>query len=459
MWFNEWYRQLQGQSATGPRTRRTPSTRATVRLRLQELEDRTLLSSYSAATVSDLITAINAANSAGGTNTITLTAATSSPYVLTAVNNSTDGPTGLPVITGGRKPDILTFVGNGDIIERSTASGTPDFRLSGVANGASLILENLTLQNGLEVGSGNAADGGAVYNQGTLVLSGVTVQDNIAQGSTGSVQNTGKGAAPGNDAQGGGIWSNGSLTVENSTLIQNNQAIGGNGFFGETGPFRSSRIASSNGGNGWGGGLYVSGGTVTLTGSTVDNNSAQGGESGEYNVVSAANGGNGNGGGLCVVSGAVTLSGDTVDGNQAVGGADNTSDISSGGNGYGGGVYVAGDTVALSSDIVDSNQAVGGAVVLTGASLRNSGSGYGGGLYVAGGTVTLCSDTVQSNAAKAGAVVGSTSNGTSGHGFGGGLFIAPKDKNVSIFMPSLISNNTADIDPNIDGSFTTLQNC
>src|SRR6516164_7391948 len=56
----------------------------TLRLNLEQLEDRTLLSSYSAATVSDLIADINAANSAGGSNTITLTAPSSSPYVLTA---------------------------------------------------------------------------------------------------------------------------------------------------------------------------------------------------------------------------------------------------------------------------------------------------------------------------------------------------------------------------------------
>jgi len=456
MFLSSWFPRSPARQPGSPRARRSGT-----HLLLEKLEERRLLSNYSAATVSDLIADINAANSAGGTNIITLTALTTSPYVLTAVNNSTDGPTGLPVITGGnaRQAGNLTIVGNGDTIERSTASGTPAFRLFDVANGASLTLENLTLQNGLEDGSGNAAEGGAVYNQGTLVLSGVTVQDNIAQGSAGTVQiGSGKSAAPGNDAQGGGIWSNGSLTAENGTLIQNNQAIGGNGFFGEAGPNNSNRVASSNGGNGWGGGLYVSGGTVTLTGSTVNNNTAQGGASGELNIESAANGGNGYGGGVCVAGGTVTLSSDTVDGNQAVGGADNTFFFSSGGNGYGGGVYVAGGTETLSSDIVDSNQAVGGAIGVTGAVNRSSGSGYGGGLYVAGGTVTLCSDTVQSNAAKGGAVLNGTINGTSGQGFGGGLYIAAKAKNVSIDLATVITNNTANTDPNIDGSYT-LPNC
>src|SRR5262245_60977774 len=149
---------------------------------LERLEDRTALSNFNALTVSDLIADINAANAAGGTNTITLTAPTTSPYDLTAVDNTTDGPTGLPVFTGGSKPDTLTIIGNGDTIERSTIQNRksgppPDFRLLDVAGGASLTLDNATLQNGLAFGYG--AVGGAILNQGTLVLNGVTVQDNI----------------------------------------------------------------------------------------------------------------------------------------------------------------------------------------------------------------------------------------------------------------------------------------
>src|SRR5262249_45553249 len=132
------------------RPRHLSSSRAGRRhspLILEPLEDRTALSNFNAATVADLIAYINAANAAGGANTITLTAPTSSPYDLTAVDNTTDGPTGLPVITGGSKPDTLTIIGNGDTIERSTiqnrkAGPTPDFRLIDVGSGASLTLDN-----------------------------------------------------------------------------------------------------------------------------------------------------------------------------------------------------------------------------------------------------------------------------------------------------------------------------
>src|SRR6516164_6892663 len=114
----------------------------TLRLNLEQLEDRTLLSSYSAATVSDLIADINAANSAGGSNTITL--APKTMFTLTQVNNTTDGGNGLPVIAAN---DNLTIVGNGDTIERCRKNA-PTFRLFEVASGASLTLMNLTVQNG-----------------------------------------------------------------------------------------------------------------------------------------------------------------------------------------------------------------------------------------------------------------------------------------------------------------------
>jgi hypothetical protein len=156
-----WVSRGTGEAARGRPQAKPPALRRPFRPRLEQLEDRALPSSFTAFTASDLIADINAANSAGGTNTITLTAPTTSPYVLTAADNSTDGATGLPVIA---KKDTLTIIGNGDTIERSMASGTADFRLFDVANGASLTLQNLTLQNGLAFGSGASVDGGAIYN-------------------------------------------------------------------------------------------------------------------------------------------------------------------------------------------------------------------------------------------------------------------------------------------------------
>jgi hypothetical protein len=317
---------------TGEAPRRRPPAKPTAlrrpfRSSLELLEDRALPSSYTTATASDLIADINAANKAGGTSTITLTAPTTSPYVLSGL-----------VIA---KNDTLTILGNGDTIDASHAG-----RLFDVAKGGSLTLESLTLQNGLAFGSGAAAEGGAIYNQGTLVLSGVTVQGNVAQGSDGTYYVDGKNAraTPGNPAAGGGIWSDGSLTLENGTLIENNEAIGGNGIGGP-----ASNPIGSDAGDAFGGGLCISGGQANLTGVTVSNNSASGGPIG-------ASEGNAYGGGLEVAGGTAKLSGDTLEGN--ISGLVPYS--YQGAHGSGGGMYLAGGTVTLCNDTIENNHSLGG---------------------------------------------------------------------------------------------------
>jgi hypothetical protein len=152
------------------------------RLRLEALEERCLPAVYNAATVAQFIADIHAANSHGGTNQILLTAPAGSTYVVSAVDNSTDGPTGLPVITAN---DKLTILGSGHTIERNTAEGTPAFRLIDVAKGASLALKDLTLENGLASGSTVLVEGGAIYNQGTLRLTNVVLQGNMVQSTAG----------------------------------------------------------------------------------------------------------------------------------------------------------------------------------------------------------------------------------------------------------------------------------
>src|SRR5262249_36672681 len=131
------------------RRQRTGTKRPTrARPVLELLEDRTVLSNYTAATVAQLIADINAANLAGGSNTIKLAAHTD--FTLSAVDNTTDGPTGLPVIAAGNN---LTINGKGDALARSADLGTPAFRLFDVASGASLTLKDLTLANGLATGT------------------------------------------------------------------------------------------------------------------------------------------------------------------------------------------------------------------------------------------------------------------------------------------------------------------
>lgn len=317
------------------------------RLVLEQLEDRTLPSTYYAANASDLIADINAANMAGGANTIVLTAPTSSPYVLAGVNNQTYGPTALPIITSGDQLTILTGNGTANPGYGDTLDAGKNGRLFAVASGGSLTLENVTLQNGYVSGSsGTSTRGGAIYNQGTLVLSQVMVHNNTARGQL--------------EAAGGGIWSNGSLTVENSCVFQANSAIaptwaqakafgGAICIVGGTANITSSTFGSGYGGHGntvgagnnygsaYGGAVYVGGGTVTLNADTIGYNSAQG-------PSGPAVGGVGYGGGLCVAGGTVTLTNDYITQNVAGSGG------SWGAPGYGGGIYIApGQVVYLDS--------------------------------------------------------------------------------------------------------------
>jgi hypothetical protein len=223
-----------------------------------------LLSSYTAVTVSDLIADINAANAAGGSNTITL--AKKSTFTLTQVNNTTDGPTGLPVIASG---DNLTIVGNNDTIQRNTASGTPDFRLFDVASSASLTLNNLTLQKGAALGSGNGADGGAIYSNSSLALSSVTLTGNVAEDAGGAVYiAAGSGASLGQDT----FTYNTAYGVGAANLALAGGAIYVGGALNSSGDtFENNGFSSS----GLGGAVCVAGGSATMTGDLVQDIGAE----------------------------------------------------------------------------------------------------------------------------------------------------------------------------------------
>jgi hypothetical protein len=353
--------------------------------RVDLMEDRLVPTNYSAANVSALIADINAANTAGGANTITLTAPTTSPYPFTAINNGTNGGNLLPVIAAN---DNLTIVGNGDTIQAAPIiAHDGGARFFDVTARASLTLQNLTLEGGDLEAYGPFA-GGAIYNQGALTLSGVTVQRNEVKpvGDRGS-------------AMGGGVWSSGSLTLENGTLMKDNTVAGGSGEYSY---------------DAFGGAVYIAGGSASISNTTFTGNTAAGGD--------GAGGPDASGfaGALYVAAGQVVMKTSTVNDNMATGPLE--WDYAA----YGGGVYVAGGAVTLSNDTVQSNSV-------------NDYNAFGGGLYVAGGTVTLSNDTVESNSASSA---------------GGGIYIASlATVYIDPFTLAHVINNTAAIDPNIDGTY------
>ena len=240
MRWHHWFRNGLTQPRMGRISR--PPGRGRLRPRLEQFEDRTLLSSYTAASVSDLINDINAANAGGGSNTIELAAKTK--FTLTAVDNTTDGGNGLPVIAAN---DNLTIAGNGDSLQRNSKS--PAFRLFDVATGASLTLTNLTVNNGLTSGAG-----GGILNNGTLSVSGCTLSGNSAD-------------------SGGGIWG-GTMTVQNSTLSGNSADGVGGGIDNEVGSITISGSTLSHNSADVGGGIYNGAGFLNISGCTVSHNTA-----------------------------------------------------------------------------------------------------------------------------------------------------------------------------------------
>ena len=99
-------------------------------------------------------------------------------FDLTASDNSTptNGSNGLPVI--GPDSDHTLKIKNGTI-SRSTLMGTPEFRFFEIQPGAFLILEKITLENGVVVtgtpDQSLSVSGGAILNQGTLELKDSTI--------------------------------------------------------------------------------------------------------------------------------------------------------------------------------------------------------------------------------------------------------------------------------------------
>lgn len=164
-----------------------------------EVEQELIVTNTDDAGPDSLRQAIEDANSRGGRTVIRFDSVVgpfADPQVITL-----ESP--LPAITGdlvidGYIDDRL-FVATG-----VTVSGADQFRVLTVAEGATVILDSLTIANG-------AADNGAgVLNRGALVLKSSTLMDNVASDSGGALANDG-----------------GEVTVINSTFTLNRAGTGG----------------------------------------------------------------------------------------------------------------------------------------------------------------------------------------------------------------------------------------
>jgi hypothetical protein len=268
-----------------------------------------------AGDVACLIDAINQANANGEANTITLEAGT---YTLTAVDNTTDGPNGLPSVTG-----TVTIQGaGGDITILERDAGAPPFRLVHVATTGTLTLEGLTLRGG------SAGSGGGLLNQGgTVAIARTLFTGNRALSGGGLANYCGTATIAqtmftGNFA--GGSGGGGLINVFSSTPP--GTGCPGAQVFITTTTFVGNTI-TAGGGSALNNGL---GGIVTITQSSFVHNQAMAqpfasgtlnneGAMFLQNTTLAGNGGGGGGGGLVNSAvGTAILMSTTVADNRAV---------------------------------------------------------------------------------------------------------------------------------------------
>ena len=255
-------------------------------------------------TASALTLAIATANSTNGTVTLT----SGCTYTLTAINNTTDnGGVGLPVITG-----TVTIQGSGAIIARSTAFGTPVFRIFDVASSGSLTLNSVTISNGLA--NNGQQGGGGIRSHGNLTITGSTFTSNSAPSSSGT--------------SGGAINNSGTLNLSTSTFTGNSAQEGGGVFNQKTATVTSDTFANNTATIYGGGALLNAAGTMTVSGSTFTGNSGPGGGAIDNDTTLnisdstfTGNTGGTNGGGAMDNFGPTTITQSTFSGNSSPYGA------------------------------------------------------------------------------------------------------------------------------------------
>jgi hypothetical protein len=161
----------------------------------------------------------------------------------------------------------LTIAGPGQTV--ITVDGNRSGSVFNIALGSTVSISGLTIANGELAGFSEA--GGGIYNNGTLSLTGVSVQNNLVFSSTRS-----------GSADGGGIYNNHTLTISDSTFSGNVAAgLGGTGggaisSFGTLTITDSVFIGNEASGASNGGGAIENSLTMTVTGCTFLNNVSSG---------------------------------------------------------------------------------------------------------------------------------------------------------------------------------------
>jgi hypothetical protein len=311
----------------------------------------------------------------------------------------------------------LTIAGPGAALIRISANHAS--RVFEIAPSISVSISMLTMADGRVVGMN--AQGGGVWNAGTLTVTDSTVSGSSASGyhaSGGGIYNTNAGMMTvsssnlsGNSASdpfyhstGGGIENTGTLTVTDST-VSGNSALNGGGVYNDFGGTLtvSASSLSGNSAENEGAGIYNYG-MLTVIGSTLSGNSAFGdgggiASYGTLTVTGSTLSGNfsGNAGGGIANYGTLTVTASTLSGNTAH--AEDGAD--------GGGIASYGTLTVTDSTLSDNfaDRAGGGiessgTLTVTSSTLRGNHAWFGGGIHMRGGTLSVNSSTLSANAVR-----------------------------------------------------------
>jgi hypothetical protein len=340
--------------------------------------------------------------------------------------------------TGGQRININKSV----LIDGGTNgivfNGNGLARIFTVATNVQLTLANLQLING------TSTNGGAIYNNGTLVISNCIIAGNSATNITGatgvsSVNGNGGNGSAGGSAEGGAIYSRGPMSIYFS-VVGTNSALGGNGGSGGSGgnslEFGGNGGDAGGGGSAFGAAVFCSGSNNVFVSSQFFNNTCTAGSAGSggaggtgafasYGGAGAA-GGSAAGGAVYVTGkGRVFVTNCLFAQNTIAAGASGT-DGSGKNNGFnggyaeGGGLYVAATVPSayLENSVFFQNSCTGGAGGSATAGSENGGNGgsaVGGGLASAAALTIVRNCTLATNSLAGGAAgTGTSANGSIG---------------------------------------------
>ncbi len=334
-----------------------------------------------------------------------------------------------------------------------TISGGNAVRLFDVSPGVTFALRNLSLSRGFARGTngapnqnGGPGQGGAIYNEGTVLATECRFLENMALGGSGGIglggpppPNPATTAGSGGAGQGGAIFNQIGQVHATNCVFAGNRALGGVGnsntvysqivgmgaagrggavgTLGGTVLLKSCSFsnnvatASTNGmprgqPGGWafGGAIYVDGGIVRATDISFLSNVSQGSEGASGgNFFPPGAGGSGFGGTAYTTNGQFLATNCTVAFSTALGGkagvGQGTFPLGFGGNAAGGAFYCAGGVVEFVDSVIARSTAVSGFSTRFGVTVYDSGVAWGGAIYNDGADVHIRGTEVLNNSA------------------------------------------------------------